>query len=326
MRVLLVDHGYGGGASQVLSQLHTGLQGRGVGSYLYGAAGGDPSRILGKNTGEEYPIYPDIVVCNTLLTWKTVVNCSERRIPVIWWIHEGEWAKRVLWNKGMHIALQNASRVVVSTKYMSELYCTKDIIKYATPITESPAVRVEGPLRFLMAGTIEWRKGFLKGLQAFLKAQEKYPDIRLSIIGGGWETTYGQEVAELACKGEGVDLYILKDITCFKKFLAKHDILLCPSEDEGGYPQVLLQAQEMGKGVVASDICGVWEQVHHGETGMRVDPLSIRDWIERIETCIQYPEKIKQMGKLAREFVHSNNNLETHLDEWQKLLERVYEQ
>ena len=171
-----------------------------------------------------------------------------------------------------------------------------------------------------MCGTVEWRKGYDIALDAWEKVQVKYPHASLALIGRGWNTPYGQEIAKRSLDLR-VNCYEQRGFKEFQKWMRGRDVLLCPSRDEGGYSQVLLQAQEMGKLVVAPYICGVMEQIQDITTGIVYGKGESLDMI--IQSIIYGFPSYADMGKNARDWAHKNNSIKEHGDKWVELIERL---
>lgn len=330
-RILLASHNYSfTGAPLVLLQLAKGLKGE-YEPELWSPVDGPLSlETLGVSEAEYIPtrVHPncwpvetyDLVIANTLLSWPVVLECEAKGVPCIWWLHEGPWAKEALWSAGMAEAMALHSEYVVSSRYLVGVYgCKGHVteISYGCPVT-SPKVWGTGdrPLEFLVAGSIEWRKGQDQVLAAWSRLDLK--GARLTLVGdsnNGW----ARELIRLYGNLWGVSFVPPMPPGNFAKLLEASDVLLVPSRDEGGYPQVLLQAQEKGLCVVAADVCGMLEQVPL-ETGFLTN-----QWDTAIRVLIQSDRRnpIQLFGEHAREWVHTNNSLEDHIQGWKKLIEEV---
>jgi glycosyltransferase involved in cell wall biosynthesis len=280
---------------------------------------------------------PDLVIANSLLAYPAVIEAGKRNIPVLWWLHEGEWARKVLWQHEMKQALWNLiahnrpGALVASTDYIQKLYSYNAgeprLIKYAVEKTLEPEIKTVGTvapskLRFMVAGTVEARKGQDRTLVAYQKLLTRIgPDkTELVLIGTLPNTPYAQQILGWVDSIPSACWLAPVSPRAFGEVLAGCDVLLCPSRDEGGYPQVLLQAQERAKLVLASDVCGMWEQVHHGQTGMLCTQDDPSDWASRMEVAIKYPVDCDIIAKQARVWTHKNNSYEEHMQKWTELI------
>ncbi len=83
-----------------------------------------------------------------------------------------------------------------------------------------------------------------------------------------------------------------------KALMSKADIVLVPMS---GF--VLLEAAQLGKSVIASNVEWHSELVEDGVTGLLVDPLLVSQWSAAIEALLSDPVSARQMGKsLSRRY------------------------
>jgi len=334
-RILLESHNYSlTGAPLVLLQLAKGLKGE-YETIMWSPFSGPLELELEQADLKWYALgspeslgeymkhpwaKPDLVIANTLLSWPVVLEARSKGIPCLWWLHEGARARQALMSQGLQEALALHSEYVVSSRYLAELYKGQGYvheIPYGVPVTPAKEWGNPGdrPLEFLVAGTIEWRKGQDRVLEAWSRVKPQ--GARLTLLGdasNGWAKSLRGEYSHLS----GVTWLDPMSPSKFSESLGNYDILLVPSRDEGGYPQVLLQAQEKGLCVVAWDCCGMKEQVRPGTGYIKNSIESLGEMISNIT-----PEQASQVGKQARRWAHFNNSLETHIQDWKSLIEEV---
>jgi len=152
------------------------------------------------------------------------------------------------------------------------------------------------PLRILMAGRFVERKGFLDGLKAFKRYLDLGGEALLTIVGDAKDTQRSEHVKRKMKKY--VSSKSLSKKVVFKGFVQKkelkkeyykHNILLSPSktsstsDNEGGAPVILTEAQATGLPVVSTYHCDIPEVVLDGKTGL----LSEEGNIEGISNNIQ---------------------------------------
>lgn len=123
-----------------------------------------------------------------------------------------------------------------------------------------PALSVDGrPPRVLMAGRLVGKKGFADGISAFADVKRAGTGARLVIIGSGSE----EERLRAAARTEGVESEVeflpAQPRDRFREIVRSCQIILQPSrtgsdgDAEGGAPTTLLEAQALGRVVVATD-------------------------------------------------------------------------
>jgi glycosyltransferase involved in cell wall biosynthesis len=81
-----------------------------------------------------------------------------------------------------------------------------------------------------------------------------------------------------------------------------------------GFPLVVLEAMRAGLPVVAYDIGGVREQVHHGDTGFLIEPGDVVALSDRLRQLATDPELAKRMGQAARRRFEERFQIERMID------------
>jgi glycosyltransferase involved in cell wall biosynthesis len=161
------------------------------------------------------------------------------------------------------------------------------------------------------------RDGFVVGWvgrEGLQKRSEQLPQIAarlkgeatLAVMGHGLvESAAGRELREMGSTvisgGDPLGLY------------AACDAFALTSRWEG-FPLVVLEAMRAGLPVVAYDIGGVCEQVHHGNTGFLIDPGDAIALAGRLRQLATDPELAKRMGQAARRRFEERFKIERMVD------------
>lgn len=85
-----------------------------------------------------------------------------------------------------------------------------------------------------------------------------------------------------------------------ERVMAAADVFVLPSYREGT-PRVVTEARATGLPVVATDIAGLPEMVHDGETGFLVEPGDVEALRDRLTRLVESPELRRQMGERGRD-------------------------
>lgn len=115
------------------------------------------------------------------------------------------------------------------------------------------------PPRVLMAGRLVEKKGFADGIAAFAEARRGGLAAHLSIVGAGPEESRLRQAVRTQAVEDDVEFLAPQPRERFREILRSCDILLQPSrtasdgDAEGGAPTTLLEAQALGRVVVATD-------------------------------------------------------------------------
>jgi glycosyltransferase involved in cell wall biosynthesis len=89
------------------------------------------------------------------------------------------------------------------------------------------------------------------------------------------------------------------------------DIVLCPSTQPEAFGRIPIEAQAMGKPIIASNHGGARETVVHGKTGLLVASEDVNAWTAAIDQLLQMPAlERKQMGWHGCEYVKEHFSLE----------------
>lgn len=180
--------------------------------------------------------------------------------------------------------------------------------------------------RVLMTGRLVEKKGFAEGVAAFAEARRARPDARLLILGAGPE----EDRIRLATRSLGLDDAVefvpAQPRERFRDFMRSCHVVLQPSrtasdgDSEGGAPTTLLEAQALGRVIVATDHADIPNIVDR-ETALLAPERDADALADRLTTALTAPEGWPARGAAARRFVESNHS-RSHVA---GLLSRLYD-
>ena len=165
----------------------------------------------------------------------------------------------------------------------------------------------------------------VKNHAAFLRAaaliNKVMPDTRFALVGDGPLRSYLEEFSlGLGLNSKVVFFGQQRDVGTY---LSAFDIAVLTSESEG-CSNSLLEAMALGKPVVATDVGGNREVVHHGETGLLVPARSAEALAEAVISLLRDSEAATAMGRKARERVATQFSIERMVNEYQSLYEGTF--
>ncbi len=105
-----------------------------------------------------------------------------------------------------------------------------------------------------------------------------------------------QKIQELGLSGKVTLLGHREDVP---NILASLSILVLPSTAHEGIPQIILQAQSMGKAVIGTSVGGIPEVVRDGETGLLAALQSGPALAEKITRLLNDPALRQRLGQQA---------------------------
>ena len=135
------------------------------------------------------------------------------------------------------------------------------------------------------------------------KVMKKFPQVTFYWVGDG---PYKDEVLSELNKSENFKwLGALEYPDKIREFLTEVDGYALISGIDMS-PVSLLEAQILGKPVVATNVGGISEEMKDGETGFLVEKGNHVDLTSKLSLLINDQEKAKQMGKNGKSFVEEN--------------------
>lgn len=218
---------------------------------------------------------PTLVYSNTIVNSGEVVLARMLGIPVIMHMHEGEnfahgYRIRLI------ISTFFVSRIIVGSEYVNRVLFKianrQGIVIYngingdKIPLS---TLRIKGSCLMLgMLGTIDPNKGQLIAIKAAHLLIKEGVLLKLKIAGVVSNTEYEQQLLNYLNQNMLYDCIDL--IGCVQdsvEYLKSLDVLLVPSFDEA-LPTVILEALATGTVVIASNVGGIPEIIHHNTNGL----------------------------------------------------------
>ncbi|MBD2297305.1 glycosyltransferase family 4 protein [Nostoc sp. FACHB-190] len=164
-------------------------------------------------------------------------------------------------------------------------------------------------------GRLELRKGVLELTQAIPNILQQYPKAKFRFVGALWPSPQ-----------PGLDMrrYIEKQLKRYSNsleftgpipldsipsILATTDVCVFPSRWEN-FPNVCLEAMVAARGVVGSNAGGMFDMLDSGKAGLLVPPHAPDKIAEAVVELLKNPKLRMQLGRVARDRVLSEYNLE----------------
>jgi glycogen(starch) synthase len=173
-------------------------------------------------------------------------------------------------------------------------------------------------------GRLVKQKGFDLAITAFVQVLKHFPNVCLTIAGDG----PARHVLEQQANERG-----LKDRIHFPGritheeipvLLNKATIVVIPSRDHDSSPAVVLEAAQMARPIVASQVGGIPELVLHQRTGLLVENRNITAFAEAISFLLENPVMAQQMGLAARKRALEVFSLERYINDYDNLYRKIY--
>jgi len=174
-----------------------------------------------------------------------------------------------------------------------------------------PNVEPPGPPLVILPARLLSDKGVGEFVEAARLLRGRGVKARFALVGegdpGNPASVPPQQLHEWENEGV-VELFGWQDE--MPKILAQSHIVCLPSYGEG-LPKALLEAASCGKPIVATDVPGCRDVVHHGENGLLVPPRQAAPLATALERVIGDADLRRTLGAGGRERVLANFSVET---------------
>lgn len=142
----------------------------------------------------------------------------------------------------------------------------------------------------------------IKGVDIFVKAAKKLPEVQFIIVGGGGEI----DKINALIKKERIKNVIItgylgrKDRSLMSELYRRADVVSIPSTLSEGIPLTALEAMSSGTTVVASDIGGIPTAIKHLKNGVLVRPKNVASLVEGLKLVLEDNKLNQKLGQQAR--------------------------
>lgn len=152
-------------------------------------------------------------------------------------------------------------------------------------------------------------------LNVFSKLVEKFPKLRLQVIGDG------ELKNNLLIQIDELELSDYVEIVPYQKniyeYIAKLDLMVMTSRFEG-IPLVALEAMAIGTPVLSSNVGGMNEIIKDNETGILVSSFDENEFVDKISDLINNPEKLEKISGNALNYIQ-NFSVENMVKNYEEL-------
>jgi GT2 family glycosyltransferase len=251
----------------------------------------------------------DCMVASTIFAAPLIRDASKEGIPHIWWIQEGLVGNHYLNKYSLLPSVIGLAQLIItpdkSSRRIYQPFARRAmrVLPYGIPDVAHGRIarreRPDEPLRFLLLGTIEHRKGQQTLLEAVRCLS---PDVldrsEFLIVGRPNDTKLAGEVRSAA---EGSSHIRFRETVAHNDALAlihETDVMLCTSSDETG-PLTLIEAMALGKAILSTQV-GVVGNLIPEEDALFVEAGDAVGLAAAIERLVREPKLISKLAINAR--------------------------
>lgn len=243
--------------------------------------------------------------------------------------------KQILFLHGVPDSVQTINKVAVNVADClvavsqsvadgwSELYNAQNINVIHNGIDQNYFVKTDTKktIDILYIGRLIEIKGVQYLIDAVKILKDKGYDIKVEIGGKGpYEETLKELVIQNNLEATIKFIGFIPDEELVG-YYNKTKIVALPSYSKEGVLTTLLEASSCQTCVITSNCCGMKEFVKDGVTGLLSEPKNSLDIASKIQLLLDNPEKIDELGKIARLEIEANWTWEKSIQKLNKLIE-----
>jgi glycosyltransferase involved in cell wall biosynthesis len=206
--------------------------------------------------------------------------------------------------------------------YIFPAFTDLDSFSAATAECVREAAAKIGEPYFMYAGMLIYLKGIQDLIRAMHAVLQQHPQIKLVIAGKGVEE---QKLRSLALE-LGITEHVMfaghLDQSMLADYMKNCLALILPSLTEG-LPRVVIEAQMLGKPVIASQVGGIPEIIADGETGFLVEPQDWQSLARAMLKIIENPALAERMGSAAQTRVREKFNCQNYYTAYHAMIQQV---
>jgi glycogen(starch) synthase len=166
-------------------------------------------------------------------------------------------------------------------------------------------------------------KGFDLVISAFASVAERFPRLSLFIIGDGPERSMLERQATALGLTRSVAFTGAIPNDRVPELLNTATFVVVPSRYREPFPLVALEAAQMARPVIATDMGGLPESVVDGETGLLITLEDSTALVDAMVFLLEHPEIATKMGLAGRSRVLATFTMDNFVDAYGTLYQRL---
>lgn len=274
----------------------------------------------------------DLVIANTLSCYDAIYLLNDSLPPVLWWVHEGAFATKLM-RPMLPKKLGNNVKVYTVSDYSTRMlrdmnvrYQT-DKLSWGIPdfITQKETVQKNEKMTFLIVGSIEKRKGQDIVLGAIsLLSDEICKKTRFIFVGNVLDEQIYK--ALLHAMGKYDNIQYLRPIPRKEMFMLyqEADCIIVPSRDEP-MSLVAVEAMLLFKLLICSDHTGIAQFMQESVNGMIFKNGNKTELAKKITYAVKNRNHVEKMGTEGRKIYEQNFTMEHYRNNVIKIIDEMVE-
>jgi O-antigen biosynthesis protein len=280
----------------------------------------------------------ECIIANTIHTSAVVRVLKDEKTPIVWWVHEpGSVGEHYLREDAkLRAAMPLADLLLAPSESTATVYrrytdqpvkCLRNAIPDLGLGPAGDNVAKTRPLRFLLLGSIEPRKGQDVFVEAVaLLPTELQQAAEFQIAGRILDPDFWPKVESVAKKLRNFSVKGALSHAEAIDLIRQADVIVSASRDEAMPTVTILEAMSLGKALIATVVGGAQEVLIEGENALLVTPDVPDALAGAIRRLIEDPALAGELGKRARATYEKNFTMERFGGEFCQLIEEAISQ
>ncbi len=190
-----------------------------------------------------------------------------------------------------------------------------------------PRAQLNSPLKIIVPGRIERRKGQIDAVRLLNHLLEAGIDARLVLAGAKWVDGYYDEVIEEIQKlhlDEQITMLPMLSIEALIQQYLEADICFFPSYFRTGFSRVPLEAISCGCIVISYGNEGSDEIIRDHKNGFIVNPWDESAVVDLIKILMANPEITQELTSAARHEIEEDYDIEKYVDKIERVILKTH--
>ncbi len=277
----------------------------------------------------------DLVLANTILSWRAVYSAKSCVKPCIWWVHESQFGLDYIAQYPQSSGAFHAADVLVfPSQQTANIYESNlpgeqvEVIHNGLDTKELDRQESRELIEidresFTVVNVASYEHR--KGQDILVKSLSHLPaDIHLNcyLVGRRLDWLFSQQLAFKAWRRRNLHVVGEQTHQEVMSYLQAADVFVLPSRDEV-LPLVLLEAMYFSKAVIAAQVGGIPEIISHGENGLifeKEDDQTLAEYLAKLYQDRDYRE---ELGRKGHEKVIRDLSVETFSTRWMSIISQL---
>lgn len=152
----------------------------------------------------------------------------------------------------------------------------------------------------LYVGYMKKAKGIYELIKTFVAIKKKYPNVILKMCGKGTEMADLKRVIDQSEVSDAIEVVGPVAPDKINRWMKSCDLFILPSYSEG-MPNVVMEAMASGLPIITTAVGGLPDAVGDCEGAILVQPKSVDQLVQALDSVLADNNKIKSMGIASRE-------------------------